>query len=64
MPSASPGRYARHDFAMNVYDFTATGADGDTLEVHAVKLGAWTVAGHGGAVTVACTLFADCGDPD
>ena len=62
MPSASPGRYARHDFAKNVYDLTATGADGDTLEVHAVEPGAWAVTGHGGAVTLAYTLFADYGD--
>ena len=51
MPSASPGRYARHDFAKNVYDLAALGADGDTLPVYRAAPDAWAVAGHGGAGT-------------
>lgn len=62
MPQSSPGRYAEHNFAKNVYDLTATGADGQPLVVHQAGLGAWAIAGHGGAVTLSYTLFADGGD--
>ncbi len=62
MPNASPGRYAQHDFAKNVYDLSATGADGQTLEVYPAGLGVWQIAGHGGAVQLAYTLFADRAD--
>ena len=62
MPQSSPGRYAQHNFAKNVYDLWAVGATGDTLAVHAAGIGTWQVAGHGGAVTLGYTLFADGGD--
>ena len=62
MPQSSPGRYAQHNFAKNVYDLTAEDADGQALDVHAAGIGVWQIAGHGGAVTLHYTLFANGGD--
>ncbi len=62
MPNSSPGRYAQHDFAKNVYDLTATGADGKVLVVYPAGLGTWQITGHGGAVRLTYTLFADRAD--
>lgn len=62
MPEASPGRYAQHNFARNVYDLRATGATGDSLAVVRMSPTSWGVTGHGGAVTLTYTLFANGGD--
>ncbi len=62
MPNSSPGRYAQHDFAKNVYDLEATGADGQALPVYPAGLGIWQIVGHGGAVKLTYTLFADRAD--
>ncbi|WP_116124871.1 M61 family metallopeptidase [Lewinella sp. IMCC34183] len=62
MPQASPGRYAQHNFARNVYDVQATGADGTAATVSRVDPTTWAVTGHGGAVHLTYTLFANGGD--
>ena len=62
MPQASPGRYAQHNFAKNVYDLRAFGADGAELAVHPEDVATWAVAGHGGGVQLRYTLFANGGD--
>lgn len=62
MPQSSPGRYAQHNFAKNVYDLKAFGADGREIAVHAADIAEWAIAGHGGAVTLSYTLFANGGD--
>lgn len=62
MPQASPGRYAQHNFAKNVYDLKARGADGGEIPVYASGLGEWEIAGHGGTVSLHYTLFANGGD--
>lgn len=62
MPESSPGRYAQHNFARNVYDVHAVGAQGDSLSVVQTAPNRWAVAGHGGAVTLTYTLFANGGD--
>ena len=62
MPEASPGRYAQHNFARNVYDLQATGATGDSLTVVRTSPTSWAMTGHGGAVTLAYTLYANGGD--
>ena len=62
MPEASPGRYAQHNFARNVYDLHATGASGDTLTLARTSPTSWAMTGHGGAVTLTYTLFANGGD--
>ena len=62
MSRTSPGRYALHEFAKNVYDFRATGADGRSVEVTRPDNHQWDVHGHGGSVTVTYTLYGDRAD--
>ncbi len=60
MSRSSPGRYAIHEFAKNVYNFVAADEDGDALEVQRPDPYQWNVLGHNGeAVTISYTLFAD-----
>lgn len=62
MPQSSPGRYAQHNFAKNVYGLKAFGADGQEIAVYADNIAGWAIAGHGGAVKLTYTLFANGGD--
>ncbi|MTB49767.1 M61 family peptidase [Lewinella sp. W8] len=62
MPQSSPGRYAVHNFAKNVYDLEARDAQGDPIAVHRDGITRWAIAGHGGAVQLSYTLFANGGD--
>ncbi len=62
MPTASPGRYAIHNFAKNVYNVKATDSTGKTLAVHKKMADEWEVAGHDGHVTFQYTLFANRAD--
>lgn len=62
MARSSPGRYAAHDFAKNVYAVRATDADGRALTVERVRPNTWRVSGHRGTVRFAYTLFADRAD--
>ena len=62
MPQSSPGRYAQHNFAKNVYDLKAYGAGGAEIAVHPDGIARWAIAGHGGAVRLEYTLFANGGD--
>ena len=62
MPQSSPGRYAQHNFARNVYDLRATGAGGDSVTVARVDPTTWAITGHGGSVRLRYTLFANGGD--
>jgi len=59
MSRSSPGRYAIHDFAKNVYDVHASGADGRELPINRPDTSGWTVADHGGRVTVRYKVFGD-----
>ena len=59
MSSASPGRYARHEFAKNLIEMAFTGADGVRAEVARRGPAHWEVAGHGGEVQVRYRLFGD-----
>jgi predicted metalloprotease with PDZ domain len=59
MSRSSPGRYSLHDFAKNVYDVQASGAGGRELPVSRPDPYGWTVAGHGGQVTVRYKVFGD-----
>src|SRR6185503_405195 len=47
MPKWSPGRYAVFDFAKNVQEFRAAGADGSKRAVTRVDNQTWSVAPHG-----------------
>ncbi len=62
MSRTSPGRYALHEFAKNVYDFHAVGADGRAVEVERPNPHEWDVKDHGGEVTVTYTVFGDRAD--
>lgn len=62
MSRTSPGRYALHEFAKNVYDVRVTGAGGREVEVTRPDNHQWDVSGHGGEVTVRYTLYADHAD--
>lgn len=62
MPQASPGRYAVHNFAKNVYDLKAYDGKGNELAVSQEEITAWAIAGHDGAVRLEYTLFANGGD--
>lgn len=62
MSRSSPGRYAIHEFAKNVYAVEATDGNGRPLDVSKTDLYGWTVAGHDGTVRFAYTLFADRAD--
>jgi predicted metalloprotease with PDZ domain len=59
MSRSSPGRYALHDFAKNVYDVRAVGADSRDIEAARPDPNGWTVAGHGGRVTVRYKVYGD-----
>ena len=62
MSRSSPGRYAIHEFAKNVYEVTAVDGAGKPLTVERTDPYGWTVTGHDGAVKVTYTLYADRGD--
>ena len=62
MPQSSPGRYAQHNFARNVYDVRAFAPDSTQLTVDRVDPSTWAVSGHTGEVRFVYTLFADGGD--
>lgn len=59
MSSASPGRYARHDFAKNLVELTAADEKGEPLPVERTGPSTWTVATHRGTVRVRYRLFGD-----
>ena len=62
MSRSSPGRYAIHEFAKNVYRVSATDGAGKPLKVERSEPYGWTVAGHDGTVKLTYTLYADRGD--
>ena len=62
MSRSSPGRYAIHEFAKNVYALSARDGRGRALAVTRTDPYGWTVSGHDGTVTVTYTLFGDHGD--
>jgi len=63
MSRSSPGRYAVHEFAKNVYSLSAADARGQPLKVERAEPYSWTVVpGRDGTVRVTYTLFADWGD--
>lgn len=57
MSRSSPGRYALHEFAKNVYDVSAVNGKGDTLEVYRPDLHHWTIRGHDGTIKFHYTLY-------
>ncbi|MBC8766529.1 M61 family metallopeptidase [Arenibacter sp. BSSL-BM3] len=62
MGRSSPGRYALHEFAKNVYNFKATDSQGKPLGIHRPNPYQWDISGHDGEVKISYTLFANRGD--
>jgi predicted metalloprotease with PDZ domain len=61
MSRTSPGRYALHEFAKNVYGFKATDGKGNALTVTRPNPYAWKVSGHDGTINIKYVLFANRG---
>jgi len=59
MSRSSPGRYAVHDFAKNVYDVHAAGPDGGELAMTRSDPSGWTVPSHGATVTIKYKVYGD-----
>ena len=62
MSRSSPGRYALHEFAKNVYDVHAWAEDGSALTIERPDPHQWNVVDHRGYVRVTYTLFGDRAD--
>ena len=62
MSSASPGRYARHEFVKNVIELAATDGAGRPLPTTRPDASSWSVAGHDGTVRLRYRLFGDLVD--
>lgn len=62
MSRSSPGRYALHEFAKNVYAVSADDGQGKPLPVTRPDPYSWSVAGHAGTVRLVYTLYADRSD--
>ncbi len=59
MSRSSPGRYALHEFAKNVFELQITDGAGRPLTPARPNLHVWRVNDHGGTVRVRYRLFAD-----
>lgn len=62
MSRTSPGRYAIHDFAKNIYAVKAEDEKGKRLNIDRPNPHQWNVTGHQGTVTISYTIFANHGD--
>ncbi|MBR9990321.1 MAG: M61 family metallopeptidase [Gemmatimonadetes bacterium] len=62
MSRSSPGRYALHEFAKNVYNVRAEDGDGRALTLLRPDPHQWDVHNHNGTVRVSYTLFGDHAD--
>ncbi len=56
---SSPGRYALHEFAKNVYGLTVADGAGHALTAAPLDPSAWTVAGHDSTVKATYRVFGD-----
>jgi predicted metalloprotease with PDZ domain len=59
MSRSSPGRYALHEFAKNVFDVRVTDGAGKALTPTRPNPHEWNVAGHDGTVRVTYKVFGD-----
>jgi predicted metalloprotease with PDZ domain len=59
MSRSSPGRYALHEFAKNVFDVRITDEAGQALTVTRPNPHEWDVTGHSGTVRVTYRVFGD-----
>jgi len=59
MSTTSPGRYATHDFARNVYDVRIDDGAGAPLNVERPNASQWNVSGHKGTIRVRYKVWGD-----
>lgn len=57
MSRSSPGRYAAHDFAKNVFDVRITDGKGKALTAARPNPHEWDISGHGGTVHITYRIF-------
>jgi predicted metalloprotease with PDZ domain len=62
MSRSSPGRYAVHEFARNIFALQAFDGQGRALDVTRPGADEWDVAGHDGAVRIVYRIFGDAAD--
>src|SRR5690606_8384180 len=62
MSRTSPGRYALHEFAKNVYNVKAFDQAGNPLTITRPNPHQWDISGHQGFVKFEYTIFANRGD--
>ena len=61
MSRTSPGRYALHEFAKNVYNVKAVDSKGNILPVTRPNPYQWNISNHDGTVKISYILFANRG---
>jgi predicted metalloprotease with PDZ domain len=59
MSRTSPGRYALHEFAKNVFDVRISDGKGSAAPVTRPDLHQWTITSHDGTVAVTYRVFGD-----
>lgn len=62
MSRTSPGRYALHEFAKNVYGVKATNSKGETLKITRPDPYSWKIHGHDGSINLEYILFGNRAD--
>ncbi|NER17111.1 M61 family metallopeptidase [Spongiivirga citrea] len=62
MSRTSPGRYALHEFAKNVYNVQAVDSKGTPLLITRPDPYQWIISGHDGVIELSYTLFANRAD--
>ncbi len=62
MSRSSPGRYALHEFAKNVYNVKAVNSQGKPVTITRPNPHQWNVSNHNGSVKISYTLFGDRAD--
>jgi predicted metalloprotease with PDZ domain len=62
MSRSSPGRYAVHEFAKNIFSVEAFSGAGTPLSTTRAASYQWDVAGHDGTVRLVYKIFGDRGD--
>ena len=62
MARSSPGRYAIHEFAKNVYDIRAYDGSGNQIAVARPNPYQWNVTGHNGIVMITYKIYGDLVD--
>ncbi|WP_324719787.1 M61 family metallopeptidase [Salinimicrobium sp. HB62] len=62
MSRTSPGRYALHEFAKNVYGVKATDSRGNLLKIQRPDPYSWLITGHDGTVNLEYILFGNRAD--